>query len=370
MAGIPKYTRGISQEFLKNGHEVFVLCEKNNGNKKVETIENIKIFRHKTSDNLRENLNLIKERAKEIKESFDLILILWYKYFRPIKEVFSNTKKIYVVPSVRKIDIKILNRHNSFFRKQYYYFINRYSITLEKEAIFESDGVVALGKQMNKQLEREYGFNKAKILNPGVDRKKFRPKRNKKENIFLIVANLDPRKGIDRAIKVARFLRNGKIKVLGGGKRMELYKKQIRDFGVEKKIILNGPTDKVCEEMVKSRALLMTSYSEGFPLIYPEALASGLPIIAFKSDDKEVMNASNEVIINGINGFLVNTEEEMAKEIERLTMDNSLQKKLSNGALKQSLKFTWEKVARELLSIANLNKNPLRIKKIVSKIKV
>jgi glycosyltransferase involved in cell wall biosynthesis len=351
LAGIPKYTKGISKEFLKRGHRVCVLCEKEKKKKDLETLDKIKIYRHKTCSNLRKEIKIIKARTTEIKEEFDLIIVLWYKYFKPLKEAFPKSKFIYIVPSVRKVDIDVLNRNHAFFKRKYYHFVNRFSISLEKEAIFNADLVVALGKQMKEQIQKNYEFSNSKIINPGVDKKLFRYKKKKKDDTFLIVANLDPRKGIDRAIETAKFLKKGKIKILGGGKRMSFYNNMINKKGVKSKIILNGPSTNVPGEMLRAKALIMTSYSEGFPLIFPEALACGLPIIAFKSDGREIMNAANEVILDGENGFLVTSEKEMAKKIDLIAGNNVIQKKMSEESLKQSIKFSWKNVAEELLMI-------------------
>ncbi len=352
MAGIPKYAAGISKEFLKLGHSVAILCEREENKKQFEKIGKIDVFRHNITEDIKRNLELIEERARNIKGDFDLIIVLWYKYFRPIKNVFPSAKKVYIVPSVRKIDITVLNKHHPFLKRHYYHFINRFSINLEKEAVFKSDKVIALGNQMNGQLKKSYGFYDAQIVNPGVDRTIFKFKKRKKENIFLIVANLDPRKGIDRAINVANFLKNGKIKVLGGGKRMDLYQNKINNLNVNDRIILNGPTKDVWNEMIKSKALLMTSYSEGFPLIFPEALSSGLPIIAFQPDGKNVMNASDEVVVSGKNGFLVKTEKEMARKIDLLAKDSSLQRRMSENSLISSQKFSWKNVAEKIIKMS------------------
>ena len=103
--------------------------------------------------------------------------------------------------------------------------------------------------------------------------------------------------------------------------------------------------------MNKSFVLLLTSYSEGFPLVCPEALSSGLPIIAFKPDGKRVVNNSDEIVEDNINGFLVKTEKEMAKKIELLFKNKNLKRRMKNKALKISKKFSWEKIAEKILDM-------------------
>jgi len=349
LGGIPNHSEELAKQFLQLGHDVSIIGKKeSNYPKSFEILKKIKIHRYDRKESLREEVKEIEKRMFQIKEKFDLIIVLWYKFFRPAYNVFPDSKIVYILPSVRSIAMRVINKDNSFWKKIYYWFKNRFMINLEKEAVREADLTVYLGENMQKQVEEEYNFFKGKIIHLGVDHNKFKPARAKRKDIALIVANLDPRKGIDRAIKVSKLLKNIEIWVVGGGKRKKAYEKLIGESG-NNKIRFLGFKKNVPYYLNKSFVYLMTSYSEGFPHVLLESMASGLPVIAFKPDRKTVFNNSDEIIKDGKTGFLVKSEKEMAEKINFLYKNKRLWQTMSKQALQYSKDFSWERHVAELL---------------------
>ncbi len=349
LAGIPTYCENVSNELLNLGHEISIVCEQEKGQKPYERIKGKKVYRIKLTRNLKKDLEIIESGIKKINKKFDLVIVLWYKYFRPILNVNKSAKKVYVLPSIRKIDIGMINKNHGFFKKQYYLIKNRFSVKLEKEAIKKADLLVCLGKNMKRQVAEEYGINKGEVIYPGVNHNRFKPRKVKKDNSALIVANLDPRKGLDRAIEVSGFLKRTEIKVIGEGSLRKDLEKQIRDKNA-KRIKLLGYRNNVEEYMNKSFIYLMTSYSEGLPQVMLEAISSGLPCIAFKPEKNKIMNNSDEIITNEKNGFLVKTEKEMAEKIELLYGDRRLWERMSKNSFKLSKEYTWKKTTNKILA--------------------
>ena len=178
LAGIPTYCKNISDELLARGNHVSIICEQEPNQKKFEVINNKKIYRVKITRNLKKDLRLIEKRLQIIKDDFDLIIVLWYKYFRPVLNLYHNSKKVYVLPSIRKIDMKIINKNHSFFKKHYYLLKNKFSVGLEKEAIENCDLMVCLGKNMKRQVKEEYGIDKGVVIYPGVNHKRFKDRKS------------------------------------------------------------------------------------------------------------------------------------------------------------------------------------------------
>src|SRR3989344_209256 len=78
---------------------------------------------------------------------------------------------------------------------------------------------------------------------------------------------------------------------------------------------------------------LLTSRYEGFSLSLIETMSQGLIPIAFP------VGIAPEIIVNGKNGFLVNTTQEAVSRINEILNGDELRKKLSIGAYKTSPQF-------------------------------
>ncbi len=357
LGGIPRYCENIAKEFLKKGHKIFILAEKiNSSEKDYEIIKNKQIFRYQRTGNLKQELKDIEEILKKINQTFDLIIIRWYKFFRPAKKIFPDSKFIYILPSIRTLALSDINKDKSLFKKIHYKIKTRFQITLEKEILRKANLIIYHSGGLKKQTEREYNLNrklrrKGIVIPPGIDLEKFKPKnKNKNKNYALVVANFDPRKGIDKAIKTADYLKDFKIKIIGEGKLRSQYEHLIKKLKLENKIELLGPKKNIPLYMNNALCYLMTSTNESFGLVILEAMASGLPVIAFKPDNKKILTASDEIIENNKTGFLVKNEQEMAKKIELLLKNKSLRNKMSKVVRKQAEKYSWEKTADKILN--------------------
>jgi len=88
-----------------------------------------------------------------------------------------------------------------------------------------------------------------------------------------------------------------------------------------------------------STAMLHPGYDETFCISALEALASGLPVITFNR------TALAERVVNNVNGYIVETFEDMAAKAINLAANKCQLSKLSNNAIKSSKKFCWNNVA-------------------------
>ena len=91
----------------------------------------------------------------------------------------------------------------------------------------------------------------------------------------------------------------------------------------------------------QARAFLYPTIYEGFGLPALEALACGVPVVG--------SNASSVPEIVGDAGILVDPKDAraMAGALIAVCTDDALHDELSERALKQAEKFSWEKCARE-----------------------
>jgi len=132
-----------------------------------------------------------------------------------------------------------------------------------------------------------------------------------KEAFLLFIAKVKrSKKGVEEAIRVAK--RTQIPLIIAGGHRLlspETWFKWhplIRPVGY-----VNG--DQKFSLFAKAQGLLVPiKWEEPFGLTVIEAMASGTPVIAFNR------GAIPELIVDGVTGFLCDTEDEMVKAVERL----------------------------------------------------
>jgi glycosyltransferase involved in cell wall biosynthesis len=95
--------------------------------------------------------------------------------------------------------------------------------------------------------------------------------------------------------------------------------------------------------------LVFTSRSyEGFPMVFLEAMAAGIPVIA------PGMAGFPEIIEDGFNGFLFNPgdAEDLAKKIKLLWNDPDLRVRLGeNGRKKLETQYSPEVYYRKLMAV-------------------
>lgn len=142
------------------------------------------------------------------------------------------------------------------------------------------------------------------------------PLREVKDDYLLWVGRINPEKGPHRAIAVARAA--GVPLVLAG----IVQPGQEAFFAAEIAPHLDGERVRFVGEVggaakralfAGARGLLMPiRWSEPFGMVMIEALASGTPVIAFDE------GAAPEIVVDGVTGFLVADEAEMAAAVPRL----------------------------------------------------
>jgi len=142
------------------------------------------------------------------------------------------------------------------------------------------------------------------IYNP-VNLKDFKFKVvEKKQIIFACVGRLVPQKNFHEAITA--FERFNKIypssilRIFGNGPLRATLAEYVETLNLTNNVFFEGYIDDVSQIYQNLTGLLLTSQYEGFPNVMIEALASGIPVISF-----DFKSGPSEVIVNGINGFLV-----------------------------------------------------------------
>jgi glycosyltransferase involved in cell wall biosynthesis len=142
---------------------------------------------------------------------------------------------------------------------------------------------------------------------------------------FLYIGRLDREKRVDHIIKMFyRFLKMSKEKCLaveliifGEGPLKELIMKMVKNFGIQGYVKILGAVagEKKWLHYLTSTALVLASESEGLPRVIFEAFATGKVVIVPN------ICGLNEVVHNGVNGFLFKDDKEFLEILGLVVKD-------------------------------------------------
>ena len=106
-------------------------------------------------------------------------------------------------------------------------------------------------------------------------------------------------------------------------------------------------TQELARYYVQADVLISTSRYEGFGYTILEALTHGAPVVCFNN------SALPELIIDGYNGFMVETDDidAMARRIKRLKNDPDLRQKLSAGALESAGRYSESRLVGKYIDL-------------------
>lgn len=174
-----------------------------------------------------------------------------------------------------------------------------------------------------------------------------------KKNIVLTVGRLIPTKHIDELIQIFRKIDSSdwQLVIVGGNSKnlslLEEYKQLVCELKLEDRIHLVGSKTNVADYYKNAKIFAFTSSSEGFPNVIGEAMAYGLPVIAY-----DCMAGPSDLIMDQETGFLVE-ERNQQQYIENLKklMDNSeLRHKQGLRALKKIQDFDADAIAEKFFA--------------------
>ena len=132
---------------------------------------------------------------------------------------------------------------------------------------------------------------------------------------------------------------NGTLKVK---KYVASCEELIKKYGLEDQVLFMGETKEVEEVLRKSEICAFPSKFEGFSLAQTEAMAVGLPVIGF-----DYCPGVNELIKDGVNGFLVKDVNEFADKLNTLIEDEVLRKNMGQMARKVSDEYAPESIMQQ-----------------------
>ena len=134
------------------------------------------------------------------------------------------------------------------------------------------------------------------------------------------MGRLSEEKNPERLIKIIRMLKNKKdnisVAIVGDGPLKLKVKELIESNDLKNNIEMYGFVSNPYPILKASKILILTSKWEGLPMVALEAQALGKPIVSTPVDGLKT------IIKNGYNGYLLDKDEEIVKEIINI-LDNN-----------------------------------------------
>ncbi len=169
---------------------------------------------------------------------------------------------------------------------------------------------------------------------------------------ILAAGRLSEQKNYRDLISAASILHADGVKfqlIIGGeGELRETLQSQIVELKLEGYVQLPGLIGDLNQVMQSADVFVMSSLWEGLPLVLLEAMACGLPTVAFN------IPGINEVIENQINGIKipVNDIHAMVKEIRILLGDDRLKKQIGDAAARSIQKnYSFDRMMETLIDL-------------------
>ncbi len=179
------------------------------------------------------------------------------------------------------------------------------------------------------------------------------PRQNSHPTI-LSVARQYPRKNTESLISsmpvVLGKVPDAHLRIVGGGPMLPVLRKQVESLGLEKSVVLTGELaadDEVRREFFKADVFALPSLQEGFGLVFLEAMAAGLPVVAVRAA------AVPEVVPDGEAAILVRPGDVggLADALIRLLENEKLRKQMGRAGRNRVRRYNREEISSEFIGV-------------------
>lgn len=162
---------------------------------------------------------------------------------------------------------------------------------------------------------------------------------------ILAVGRLVPVKRFDMLVRAAaeakKTVPDLRLTIVGDGYERERIESQIRrlDAGDWIDLTRHVSNEALLEHYQRARAVASASVREGWGLTLTEAAACGTPAVATR------VVGHIDTVVDGVSGFLVDNEHELAEALVRVCLDDDEWQRLVGGAIEHAGRFSWDRTA-------------------------
>jgi glycosyltransferase involved in cell wall biosynthesis len=229
----------------------------------------------------------------------------------------------------------------------------------EARNVARADLVLVTSRYCAEVAQREYGVppERLAVVSEPIDLEVWddqfwrAPRRPRGGPVVLCVARMYPRKRIGDLLLAAGVLRARvpglQMRVVGRGPEWPALSRLHAELGLGESVALLGDLtrERLAEEYVNATVFCLPSVQEGFGIVFLEAMAAELPVVACRAA------AIPEVVQDGVTGLLIapRSPGELAAAVERLIADPALARGMGREGRRRALGFTPRHVAERFL---------------------
>lgn len=180
------------------------------------------------------------------------------------------------------------------------------------------------------------------------------------QRVLVGVGRLTHQKGFDLLIdafaKVARLHPDWILRIWGEGEMRGVLEGQVASLGLSHRIELPGKSDTPGGWLSRADAMVLSSRYEGFGNVLGEAMAAGLPVVAFNCDFGPA-----EMVHDLVDGLLVPDGDAgaLAAALDRIMGDAALRTRLGIAARQSATRFAssaiieqWDRLVDDVRAVA------------------
>ena len=236
-----------------------------------------------------------------------------------------STRSIYLQPRARRADLLIRR-------------------AIDWVAVRRDARLVANSRYTALRLQELYRREADAIVYPGVDLALFSPGGAADPPYAITVGRLSPEKGIDRLLTLWRDIPDLPLHVVGSAPP-ELMRqwRAIAPRGVLFRGALVGA--ELAEAYRGASVAVFAPYGEEFGIAPLEAMASGVPVLAWRD------GGIQESVIEGETGFLVGDEVTFRQRLRLLLRDQRRRAAFGEAARARAELFTWQQTAEQMEAV-------------------
>lgn len=334
VGGAEKVLLDLSNELIKKGKRVDVFCTHGGGEWEKEFKKiGVKIYiskKQSAGDKITEIHNIVK------KEQYDLIHTsnTEYGYFYSAKAKELSYRPIFIdtIHSQNNPLVKIAEVYQPYI-----------------------DKIVTVNNFIKEVMSGEIVKNKMVPVLNGVDTSKYKARKislRHKEVEITFLGRLSEEKNPMQFITIAKKLADKhdywKFKVIGDGPMYKNMQLLAEDLGLKNRINFVGQVAKGAEELTSSSCCVITSHTEGLPIVLLESLSLGIPVVSSN------VGGISEVLFDNKNGYLIDGADntnEYVKKIEKLFSSEDRYRTISEAAIVSVKEYTSSKNADNIMSV-------------------
>ena len=191
---------------------------------------------------------------------------------------------------------------------------------LFNDALRRFDKIISVSDGIMRDFNNIYHLeDKVEVIDNLIDTKRIKEKAKEKcdleldknkLNIICVGRIANGHKGYDRLVDVVKRLDDeglfdeAILRIFGSGPDYDVLYKQIKDYGLDKKVLLMGRVNNPYKYFKNQDLFILPSRYEAFGLVIVEALSLGVPVLVTKND------ATGKIVNNDNNGLIVDNSDE------------------------------------------------------------